>query len=294
MSKIIETMDCDIVRDLLPLYCDDIVSKATSEAVEAHLARCENCRKEYEQMTAELPDELKAESTKRIFDCMMHRERTNRVLKSLASAILVCVIVIGGFFVQRDIPVVKESPENIRWCHVYRIDTDLGKRFVVYHNEKNYNCIMSRETKLSSDGKTLELIMKKALIAIPYENSDSYVYGTIVNESDPLANDVYSYFSKEDIDYSKVETVKLNGKTVWTLAEDGNKEVPEFVKKNISSEWGILFMNGEGISMDLENGVLRQWNWDGNVISDHRLSEQYPNKKERETQQSTAVTAELQ
>ena len=294
MSKIIETMDCDIVRDLLPLYCDDVVSKATREAVEAHLAKCESCRKEYKRMTASLPDDFKEESTKRIFDRMMHRKRTNRVLKSLVSAILVCVIVIGGFFVQRNITVVRESPENIKWCHVYRIDTDLGKRFVVYHNEKNYNCIMSREINISSDGKTLELIMKKALIAIPYKSSDSYVYGTVVNESDPLANDVYSYFSKEDIDYSKVETVKLNGKIVWTLAEDGNKEVPEFVKKNISLEWGILFMNEEGISMDLENGVLRQWDWDGNVISDHRLSEQYPNKKKTETQQSTAVTAELQ
>ena len=274
MSKIIETMDCNIVRDLLPLYCDDVVSKATREAVEAHLARCESCRKEYESMTAGLPDDFKEESTKRIFDRMMHRERTNRVLKSLVSAMLVCVIIIGGFFVQRDIPVVIESPENIKWCHVYRVDTAYGKRFVVYHNEKNYNCIMSRETKISSDGKTLELIMKKALIAIPYENSDSYVYGAIVNESDPLVNDVYSYFSKEDIDYSKVETVKLNGKTVWALAEDGDKEVPEFVYKNINSEWGCLIMNEEGISMDLENGVLRQWDWDGNVISDHRISEQ--------------------
>ena len=38
--------ECNIVRDLLPLYTEDMVSKDSREFVEEHLNRCEACRKE--------------------------------------------------------------------------------------------------------------------------------------------------------------------------------------------------------------------------------------------------------
>ena len=42
--------NCDIIRDLLPLYAEHITSKATNALVEEHLAECEACRAELEQM----------------------------------------------------------------------------------------------------------------------------------------------------------------------------------------------------------------------------------------------------
>lgn len=36
--------DCDLIRDLLPLYCDGICSDSSKQAVEAHLAECPDCR----------------------------------------------------------------------------------------------------------------------------------------------------------------------------------------------------------------------------------------------------------
>ena len=41
--------ECYVVRDLLPLYLDDLVSDSTREFVEAHLAECDECRKEFEK-----------------------------------------------------------------------------------------------------------------------------------------------------------------------------------------------------------------------------------------------------
>ena len=43
-------MNCDIIRDLLPLYAEHITSEATNALVEEHLAECEACRAELEQM----------------------------------------------------------------------------------------------------------------------------------------------------------------------------------------------------------------------------------------------------
>lgn len=42
--------ECSIVRDLLPLYVEHMVSAETGEFVKAHLDDCEECRKEYEGM----------------------------------------------------------------------------------------------------------------------------------------------------------------------------------------------------------------------------------------------------
>ena len=42
MSK----FSCDTVRDMLPLYVDNIVSDDTRAIVEEHIASCDACRKE--------------------------------------------------------------------------------------------------------------------------------------------------------------------------------------------------------------------------------------------------------
>ena len=47
--------NCDIIRDLLPLYAEHITSEATNALVEEHLAECEACRAELEQMEQPVP-----------------------------------------------------------------------------------------------------------------------------------------------------------------------------------------------------------------------------------------------
>lgn len=49
-------MDCDIIKDLLPLYVEDMVSEKSKEAVNTHLGECEDCRKIYEEMTVPGPE----------------------------------------------------------------------------------------------------------------------------------------------------------------------------------------------------------------------------------------------
>ena len=42
--------ECDIVKDLLPLYAEQITSKASNRLVEEHLRECEQCRKTYQEI----------------------------------------------------------------------------------------------------------------------------------------------------------------------------------------------------------------------------------------------------
>jgi len=46
-------MNCDIIKDLLPLYCDGVCSGETVRAVEEHLAACPACRALLEEMRRE-------------------------------------------------------------------------------------------------------------------------------------------------------------------------------------------------------------------------------------------------
>ena len=44
-------LECDVIRDLLPLYAEKLASPASSALVEQHLAACPACRAELEQLT---------------------------------------------------------------------------------------------------------------------------------------------------------------------------------------------------------------------------------------------------
>ena len=53
-------MKCEIIRDLMPLYLDDVCSAETKKVVEEHLTECEECRKYMKQMQIELEVEKPA------------------------------------------------------------------------------------------------------------------------------------------------------------------------------------------------------------------------------------------
>ena len=48
-------LDCEVIRDLLPLYAEHMASPASTALVEEHLRECEACRAELEQMLQPVP-----------------------------------------------------------------------------------------------------------------------------------------------------------------------------------------------------------------------------------------------
>ena len=48
-------LDCEVIRDLLPLYAEHMASPASTALVEEHLQKCEACRAELEQMEQPVP-----------------------------------------------------------------------------------------------------------------------------------------------------------------------------------------------------------------------------------------------
>lgn len=46
--------ECDIVKDLMPLYIDDVLSENSKIFVKNHMDSCESCKKYYEKLSNEL------------------------------------------------------------------------------------------------------------------------------------------------------------------------------------------------------------------------------------------------
>ena len=46
-----DRITCDIIRDLLPLYIDEVCSAGSRALVEGHLQNCPACKAEYETIS---------------------------------------------------------------------------------------------------------------------------------------------------------------------------------------------------------------------------------------------------
>lgn len=91
--------ECSVVRDLLPLYVEDMVSPETAQYVKSHLDECPECQSEYESLKegAELVSIEKkpmSEVTEaKPFKTIM--KRLNRQFYSVAYAALIFLIFLG-------------------------------------------------------------------------------------------------------------------------------------------------------------------------------------------------------
>lgn len=92
-------MNCNVIRDLLPLYADQICSEESRELVEGHLAECRDCQGLLGQMhSMEIEDHLRTESKNVLRRQADYFKRRSAVIGAVIAGIfmipiLVCLIV---------------------------------------------------------------------------------------------------------------------------------------------------------------------------------------------------------
>ena len=109
------TYPCPVIRDLLPLYLDDVLSAESMTAVEQHLAQCEGCRADCEQMrSGEIkaktsPDEHRmAESLRRVKAKLSRRTR-----RIIAASLAAALLLIGGYYTLFNVPLKSLKPSDV-------------------------------------------------------------------------------------------------------------------------------------------------------------------------------------
>lgn len=128
-------ISCEVIRDLLPLYAEDMVSPETEAMVKDHLAECPSCAKMLEEMRAPLEDAPKLDSG----DLWKFRKRVIQwLIAGLMAAVFFAITLVawgGALLLRREmIPlenavvsiteeenavVVELTPvaaENFTWC----------------------------------------------------------------------------------------------------------------------------------------------------------------------------------
>ena len=90
---------CPIIRDLLPLYVDKLVSEESAFEIEAHLKNCPDCREYFEHMKSDLLEDQsgKQEETNREINYLKKIKKNNakKVFWGAVLTFLSCILILA-------------------------------------------------------------------------------------------------------------------------------------------------------------------------------------------------------
>ena len=102
--------ECNIIRDLLPLYAENMVSSDTSDFVEEHLKGCEACRKEYEGIKEPQPAQEISDTAPLLK--LSRKMKVKRIQTIALTAVFVVALLVSVFAVL-DAPIYFPYSERI-------------------------------------------------------------------------------------------------------------------------------------------------------------------------------------
>lgn len=182
-----EKLDCEIVRDLMPLYAENLESEKTKAAVEEHVENCPSCREILLSMKA--PEYRKGEGETPEIDYLKKLKKNSKkgVLVAVFSilSVLLLAFAIGCFY-----------PGHARY----------------YENIESEVTVSENAVKISASA----LGEKECITKIKAKEKDGEVYLSVYCAPK-------SFFGRkskkaEYIGEEKIKTVLINGNVAW---EDG-------------------------------------------------------------------------
>ena len=142
--KGVDLMKCNIVKDLLPLYCDKLTSQDSNEEIEKHLSECADCKAVYESMNKK-EDNINVPEK----DVKPLKKIKKRTKLKVIAAVLGTVAVLFGVFMFVFWGVVPISSDKLH----YTVTAREVKSYDVKSDEldENGEYIMEQRTDLGDD-----------------------------------------------------------------------------------------------------------------------------------------------
>lgn len=259
-------LDCEIVRDLLPLYHDDVVSEVTKAAVSEHLSECADCAVEFLKLRRELPEE-KEVTPKKTFADLLRTRKKYRILALVTAFVLLCGLLIGGYFLQAQFPVVRISGKETAIKRIYRYETEEQYKYFVIFSYPLYDGmkITTEEEQVSEDSNFLGIACYRPLIS---RNHGMDTRILVIDCGYETADD--GSIRKLEYDMVLGGGDIADGDKVWHADVNADDEVPAYVY-----EYEGHLQHGGGCTLDVEqnligfdcaDGVFRWWDLDGNEL----------------------------
>lgn len=238
------TYPCGIIRDLLPLYVDDVCNEESRQAVETHLLECAACRNCYESMKAEEnfiekandngEDMRMANSLKNVKN-KINKKMTKIVLCAVA-AVLVCIC---GYHLLFN-AAIKEVPlEDLSFsANVYSVE-ELIENLEGDVIESD-TVIISADENDSSQPVTVRIPeIGNARIHITENTLDEYqALSVITVQSDYFLRNIEKERIDDTIYIKEIKTTLLNNKATTFQHNTCGLEFGEINR--------IVYVDGEG------------------------------------------------
>ena len=253
-------ISCDVIRDLLPLYAEDLASEDSSILIEEHLCNCDPCSAVFRELKKEAP--VPMETVPESLSKVKKNIRRRRVLSVMAAVITVITLVsfvitwlfapfqltmeqaLDDFYVREDGAVVLDYSPYV----IGRSMSGMNENWFIYQYSTRYDTWKGDNRKsidelFGSDGMITEEERQR------YENID-VVYGTWESPDGKVKSDAPIPWLED--------AVMVSGGNDWnwwyfdpaglgndTLMYDAGKEFPEKEDRiHFSPIYPILFFGG--------------------------------------------------
>lgn len=168
-------ISCDVIKDLMPLYVDEVASGDSRVLVEEHVAGCEKCREVLQKMTGEvaIPVSRDAEQEEVAFLAKVENTIRKKNVRTAIIAAVVSAAVIIGIWCVMCLP-TKVIPYEEGMIDIKEQD---GKVYAQFAGE-NYDgaYMFSEPVTIKEDGT------EKIVVAMYYDQS---LYSKLI---DPIVN----------------------------------------------------------------------------------------------------------
>lgn len=215
-DKVTNNLQCEIVKDLLPLYHDDVVSTVTKNAVKDHLDTCKSCEEEYKALCEALPLDNKDQlASKTKYNKMTQKLKIKKILWGLMIlGITLTVIGTIAYFLLM-VPIVSAGQDNVNVLKAYKFDDEGQDKFLLIYSIPHYTTPSSHKPEITYENgmATIDINLKHTIIN-PYEKEAlEYPWG-------------WNYIFVLEQECS---TIKLGDKIIWSEEKDGDTNIPEYV-----------------------------------------------------------------
>ena len=252
---------CEIIRDMLPLYQDDICSEKSRNAIEEHIKECESCRTYLKKMEGEIPVETdKIEGTDeewkgfREFSEKVSRKLNRRIVMACGVVFLICmmltVVLCSDAF--QSYHLSRIAAKDIKTEEVYQLKD--GRLYVHVKSKRRITGLSYPQTGTDTDTNTAA---GKDAVGAVREPKNTATYEISMDSSiNPFARVMYITFKEAAyvIPFEDGQIVTENGtkvsefdyigrsgekKILWQ-ENDEVKQAPEriekFVKESLTKE----------------------------------------------------------
>lgn len=202
--------ECDIVKDIIPIYIEKLTSTTTNEFIKKHIKECPQCREILENMEKNIKIDNDTNEEKHINILKKYNFRMN-LLKLLVIVIVIIIFILGGF---------------------------------MYHNYKVYSTILEAKKTTMTNCNNINNLQYKKIVNSSYSTNNDLeiketevffkdnISGTINknNEGTTISKTLYNSETKEltHIDFiNKKVTIQENVDSDYQTIEYGKKILPQ-------------------------------------------------------------------